>query len=93
MRRALVMAGAGVALATALMVTLTTGATAAPLGPVNQANTAESGDGLLTQVHFRGHGFRHNRGASFGFFLGAPLYYSYSNCWWSHRWHRRVCSY
>jgi hypothetical protein len=82
MKRALVMVG-----------TLTTGAAAAPLGPVNQAATVETGNDLLVNVGYgRGWGHRH-RGASFGFYLGAPAYYSYSRCWWSHRWHRRVCTY
>ena len=97
MKRALVLVGAGVALVTALMVTLTTGAAAAPLGPVTPSIVAP-GDNGLVNVYYRGrghgrfYGYR-SRGPSFGFYLGAPAYYSYSRCWWSHRWHRRVCSY
>jgi hypothetical protein len=93
MKRALVMVGAGVALATALMVSLTSGATAAPLSPVHQPSTADDGSDLISKVNYRGgHGYR--RGPSFGFYLGAPAYYSYSysRCWWSHRYHRRVCT-
>jgi hypothetical protein len=96
MKRALVMVGAGVALASALMVTLTTGAAAAPLGPVNQAATVETGNDLLVKARYygRGHGYGYRRGPAFGFYLGAPAYYAYSrSCWWSHRLHRRVCSY
>jgi hypothetical protein len=99
MRRALVMAGAGVALATALMVSLTTGATAAPLGPATQTTVGEAANDLLMQANYRGrghHGYGYgyrSRGPSFGFYLGAPAYYSYSRCWWSHRYHRRVCTY
>ena len=90
MKRALVMVGAGVALATALMVSLTTGvAAAAPLGPVNQANAAaDVGSDLVSKANYRGgHHSGYRRGPSFGFYLGAPAYYSYSysRCWWSHR--------
>ena len=99
MKRALVIVGAGVALATALMVSLTTGAAAAPLGPVTPLADAEAGNSLV-KVYYRGRGHGHggyygyrSRGPSFGFYLGAPVYYSYSRCWWSHRWHRRVCTY
>ena len=101
MRRALVMAGAGVAFATALMVGLTTGASAAPLGQIGVISAApatEAGSELLVQANYRGrgHGYGHSyrsRGSSFGFYIGAPAYYSRSHCWWSHRHHRRVCSY
>jgi hypothetical protein len=93
MKRALVMVGAGVALATAMMVTLTTGAAAAPLGPVNQAAAVESDGDLLVKARYYGRGYGYRRGPAFGFYLGAPAYYSYSRCWWSHRWHRRVCTY
>jgi hypothetical protein len=64
------------------------------LGAVNQADAAQAGNGLLEQAGYRGryYGYR-SRGPSFGFYLGAPAYYAYRNCWWSHRWHRRVCTY
>jgi hypothetical protein len=94
MRRALVMAGAGVALATALMVTLTTGAAAAPLGPVNQASVIETGNDLLVNTRYGHRGYGYRRGPGFAFYLGAPAYYGYTrSCWWSHRYHRRVCAY
>jgi hypothetical protein len=97
MTRTLVMAGAGVALASVLMVSLTAGATAAPLGPVSQAITSETGNEQLVLANYRGrghHGYGYRgRGPSFGFYLGAPAYYTYSRCWWSHRHHRRVCTY
>jgi hypothetical protein len=91
MRRVLVMTCAAAALAVGMV----TGATAAPLGAVNQADTVGAGSDLL-KVYYRGggrvYGYR-SRGPSFGFYLGAPAYYAYRNCWWSHRWHRRVCTY
>ena len=95
MKRALIMVGAGVALATAVMVTLTTGATAAPLGAVTQTQATEPGANLVVQINGRRGWGGHRHGGSFGFYIGAPRYYSYgySNCWWSHRYHRRVCSY
>jgi hypothetical protein len=94
MRRALAMA----AITAALIAGTATGASAAPLGPVSQSNTVETGSDLLVQAGYGyrgrsyGYGYR-SRGPSFGFYLGAPAYYSYSRCWWSHRYNRRVCTY
>jgi hypothetical protein len=79
--------------------TLTTSAAAGPLGPVNQANAAETGSDLLVKVGYGhrgyGRGWGGHRRGGFSFYLGAPAYYGYtrSNCWWSHRYQRRVCSY
>jgi hypothetical protein len=52
---------------------------------------------------FRGRGFRgfRGRGRGFGIYLGAPYYgpyydydYDYGyRCYWSRRWHRRICPY
>ncbi len=41
-----------------------------------------------TPVTWRG---RHHYRPGFAFYLGAPSYGP--RCWWSHRYHRRVCSY
>jgi hypothetical protein len=43
--------------------------------------------GTATPVHYRGRAY----GPGFGIYLGAPSYGP--RCWWSHRYHRRVCSY
>jgi hypothetical protein len=73
--------------------TLTTSASAAPLGPINPASTAESGSDLLVKTGYGHRGWGHRRGG-FAFYLGAPAYYGYTrSCWWSHRYHRRVCAY
>jgi hypothetical protein len=89
MRRAFAIAAVSVALTIGA---LTTGATAAPLGPINQASTAETSSDLLVKTGY-GHRGGYRRGG-FALYLGAPAYYGYTrNCWWSHRHHRRVCSY
>jgi hypothetical protein len=54
----------------------------APLAAV----TESSSDATL--VNWRGR--QHHR-SGFSFYLGAPSYGP--RCWWSHRYHRRVCSY
>lgn len=54
--------------------------------------------GLHHGGHFAGghaHGFHHGHFRGFGlwgwpYYWGAP-YYAYSNCWWSPRYHRRIC--
>jgi hypothetical protein len=93
MRRAFAVAAISAALTIG---TLTASASAAPLGPVNQASTAESDSDLLVQARYghRGYGHRGYGRGGFSFYLGAPAYYGYTrSCWWSHRHHRRVCSY
>jgi hypothetical protein len=89
MRRALAIA----AICASLVIgALTTSATAAPLGPVNQPSTTETSD-LVVKAGYGHRGWGHRRGG-FALYLGAPAYYGYTrNCWWSHRYHRRVCSY
>ncbi len=97
MRRAFALAAISAALTIGI---LTTSATAAPLGPISQANTAETGSDLLVKVGYghRSYGYRNwggHRRSGFSFYIGTPTYYGYtrSNCWWSHRYQRRVCSY
>ncbi len=76
---------------------LSTAATAAPgqLGGLDKS--VQGSSDLLVPVRWRGgsfHGFRHrSHHPRFAFFYGAPLYASYPDCWWSHRYHRRVCAY
>jgi hypothetical protein len=93
MKRAILTAGLGAVMAIGLMTTAASAAPLgpAPLGPVGQPVAATDNE-LVQQVryghHHRSYGYR--RSYSFGFIAPA---YSYSNCWWSRRYHRRVCSY
>jgi hypothetical protein len=92
MKRALLTAGLGAVMAMGLMATA---ASAAPVGPISQPTTATNSD-LVTQVRYygRGHGYGrsygYRRSYSFGFIAPAI---AYSNCYYSHRYGRRVCSY
>jgi hypothetical protein len=87
MRRALIVAAATAALAMGI----TSAAVAAPMGPVSPPAAEGSADLVVKTYGGRYYGYR--RGPSFGFYLGAPAVYGYSRrCWWSYRYHRRVCS-
>jgi hypothetical protein len=79
------------AAATALTMGLATPqANAAPLTGAAIATTLDTAATDAVPVNYR-RGHRGYGGSSFGFYLGAPSYGP--RCWWSHRHHRRVCSY
>ena len=60
-------------------------ADAAPVQAGGLSGIAAATD-LTTPVHYRGRGYYR---PGFALYLGGPG----PRCWWSHRWHRRVCSY
>jgi hypothetical protein len=77
-------------LAAAVMMSglMTISANAAPVTPVPLALIASDTGLLPSNVNYRG---RHHHRHGFGLYLGAPSFGP--RCWWSHRWHRRVCEF
>ena len=66
-------------------------AAATPVPTAARAAVADMATTPATAVHWHGHRGFHGFRGGFGLFLAAP--YFGPRCWWSHRWHRRVCDY
>lgn len=60
------------------------GAAPVQAGALASVTTAAPSD--VTPANWRGRGYYR---PGFALYLGGPG----PRCWWSHRWHRRVCSY
>jgi hypothetical protein len=91
MKRTLMLGGLAVAALTASL--LTSSANAAPVGIAPLAAASDTAANTVTPVTYRhrGYGYSYGYRPGFALYLGAPSYGP--RCWWSHRHHRRVCSY
>ncbi len=65
-------------------------ADAAPIQMAPLAAATTSAESAMP-VHYRGRAYRSYYRPGFAFYLGSPSYGP--SCWWSHRYHRRVCGY
>jgi hypothetical protein len=86
MKRTLMLGGlAAAALTTSLF---TSSANAAPVHVAPLAAVTDTAANAVTPANYR---HRHHYRPGFALYLGGPSYAP--RCWWSHRWHRRVCDY
>jgi hypothetical protein len=88
MKRTLMLGGLAAAALTASL--FTSSANAAPVTVAPLAAVTDVSANAVTPANYRhrGHGHYGYR-PGFALYLGGPG----PRCWWSHRWHRRVCSY